>query len=124
MRSSVPLLRAEGQTKWIRSKSYTVLGLSTIGVFLTICSFLLMSPKKLQSRETLMQGPAAMSTNLEWEKKGLGRTLGFAEGYGRLNIVTATVPKTMERPKRFHSSGIISEQQNILKQHAADLSKV
>ena len=118
MGSSSPLLSYKGQMEWNRRKTYTIVGLSITGVFLTISSFFV----KFPSHETLslMQGAAARSTSAGWVKKGLGRTLGFAEGYKNSNSVTAAV----ERPKRSHSSGFALQQENILKQHAADLSKV
>ncbi len=125
MKNSSPLLRNKGQTEWNMPKTYTIVGLSVIGVFLTISNFFAMSPKYsrvILPQETfaLMQGVAARNTSPAWVKKGLGKTLGFAEGYENSNTVTAAV----ERPKRSQSSTFALEQENIPKQHAADLSKV
>jgi hypothetical protein len=125
MGRSTPLLRNSGRNEWYKNKTYTVVGFLTIGLFLTISSLYAMSPKYsdvLQPRETfsLMQGSAARSSDLGWVKKGLGRTLGLAEGHKSSNSVTAAV----ERHQRSPSSGFALEQKNILKQHAAELSKV
>jgi hypothetical protein len=108
---------------------YTIVGLLTTGVFLTICNNFAISPK--YTEVSLLQGSAAVSpakaarppsVSTPAAEKGLGRTLHLVEGNGRSSSVTA--PKLTERPLLRHFSDVEFQQENILKEHAADLSKV